>query len=927
MWMRLKDPKPLLLAAKGAFTLNVTSKPAPDAAKRQQTVQTPAVDPAQIVSDQAPLQLFGRLWRGYLRKHIWWLALAMGLMIIEGSTLGILSYMLQPMFDVVFVEGKSDLAFYVALGIFLLFVVRAFSGLFQRVIMTRTSYLASTELQIELLGHTLDLDNGFHSRTSPGALIERVQGDVTAIQGLWNIIITGAGRDFISLISLMAVAISIDWKWAAIAVVGAPVLLLPSIIVQRYIRRKSHVLREIAGRRTTRLDEIFHGVTPIKLNRMESYQNTRFAELSGQWVRSTVKAVAGQATVPGLVDVAVGLGFFCVLLFGGPEIASGEKTVGQFMSFFAAMSLAFQPLRRLADVAGYWQVMQASLSRIFGLMDTKPEVKDTAKPGTAIPTDSTITFDDVSLSYGDLPVLKNLSLTIPKGTTTALVGQSGAGKSTVFNVLTRLIDAQTGSVKIGGTNIADLKLDQLRSMFSVVSQDALLFDETLRENILLGRTDVTDAQLADVLKAANVTNFLKSMPDGLDTQVGPRGSNLSGGQRQRVAIARALLRNTPILLLDEATSALDAESEKVVQTALDKLAKGRTTLIIAHRLSTIRNADQIVVLDQGELAERGTHDELLAKKGIYANLHGLQFRTDDQPAPAKPRAVLPSQTGPAVAVLPYHNRPKWTMTNIALDDLDWPLGRPDRLKHGTVADMDRADHLLIYSRKQVYWQPRPTLKPNVSVMILEPEAIHGKHLKLAKRHHRRFHRILTHSPVLLDTISNARALAPAATMLTTWPAQPAPKQHMASLIASKKKDQPGHKLRHDIVDLIREKSLDVDIMGRGYKAFDNKADGLLPYRYSVVIENTQGHGYYTEKLIDAALCRTVPIYWGAPDIADHFDTDGMIICQSADDIAAALATMSAEDYASRADAIENNFHTAEAQANLHAHAASLLLNT
>jgi ABC-type multidrug transport system fused ATPase/permease subunit len=591
-------------------------------------LQNPAAEQDIAISTQTSGQLFRRLWHGYLRKHLWWLMGAMGLMIVEGSTLGLLSYMLQPMFDVVFVDGQSDKGFLVAIAILMLFVVRAFSGVAQRVIMTRISMTASTELQIDLLDHTLGLDNGFHSRTSPGTMIERVQGDVTAIQMLWNKIITGAGRDLVALVSLMIVAISIDWKWAAIAVVGAPVLLLPSIVVQRYIRRKSFQLRDLAGKRTTRLDEVFHGITPIKLNRMERYQRSRFSFLSQDWIRSSVKAAAGQATVPGLVDIAVGLGFFCVLIYGGPEIASGEKTVGQFMSFFAAMSLAFQPLRRLGDIAGHWQVMQASLSRIFGLMDVQPDVKDSAPESTPLPTDSTVTFENVSLAYGALPVLDGLSFTVPQGTTMALVGQSGAGKSTIFNVLTRLIDAQSGRVTIGDTETTDLRLEKLRSLFSVVSQEALLFDETLRENILLGRSDISDADLQPVLDAAHVTGFLSRLPAGLDTLVGPRGSNLSGGQRQRVAIARALLRDTPILLLDEATSALDAESEKAVQSALDTLSQGRTTLVIAHRLSTIRTADQIIVLDKGRQAEAGTHEELLAKGGHYAKLYQLQFSTE-----------------------------------------------------------------------------------------------------------------------------------------------------------------------------------------------------------------------------------------------------------------------------------------------------------
>ncbi|MFY0693045.1 MAG: ABC transporter ATP-binding protein [Paracoccaceae bacterium] len=574
------------------------------------------------------MKLFGRLWRGYLKQHVWWLVFASLLMIVEGSTLGLLSYMLQPMFDEVFVAGRSGAIWFVAIAIFSLFVIRAFAGGIQRVVMARVSLRSSTELQIDLLKHTLHLDNSFHSKSSPGNLIERVQGDVLAIQNLWGAVLTGAGRDSIALISLMIVAISIDWKWTAVAILGAPLLLLPSVVVQRYIRRKSNYLRELAGWRTTRLDEIFHGVTPIKLNRMESYQAERFSDISEQWVTSSVKTTAGQAAVPGLVDLAVGFGFFCVLMYGGPQIIAGEKTVGQFVSFFTAMSLAFQPLRRLGGIAGYWEMMQASLARIFALLDTEPEVRDRADPtrATPPPESSEITFSNVSLSFGDMPVLKDLSFTAPEGKTTALVGQSGAGKSTVFNTVTRLVDPKDGSVTIGDRNIQDMTLFDLRGLFSVVSQDSLLFDETLRENILLGRTDVSDARLDAVLEAAHVAEFLSTMPEGLKSPAGPRGSNLSGGQRQRIAIARALLRDTPILLLDEATSALDAESEILVQQALDRLSEGRTTLVIAHRLSTIRNADQILVLDQGHLAESGTHEDLMAHGGIYKRLHDLQFQ-------------------------------------------------------------------------------------------------------------------------------------------------------------------------------------------------------------------------------------------------------------------------------------------------------------
>jgi len=567
---------------------------------------------------------FARLWRSYLRKHLPWLILAAVLMIIEGSTLGALSYMLEPMFDEVFVAGRSDLVFWVGFGIFGLFAARAVAGVAQRIIMASVSFRTSSALQEDLLAHTLDLDNAFYQANPPGALIERVQGDVLAIQNTWNILILGAGRDTIALISLMIVAILVDPMWTLVAVIGAPLLMVPSLIVQRYIRKKSFALRDIAGRRTTRLDEIFHGITPIKLNTMEAYQKSRFHSVTAEHITASIKTQAGNATIPGIVDLSVGFGFFAVMLYGGQQIISGEKTIGEFMSFFAAMALAFQPIRRLANLAGMYQIMMASLTRIYGLFDTEPTITS-AISAPQTPAELDVQFDDVHLSYADTPVLRGVNFTAFAGKTTALVGLSGAGKSTIFNALTRLADPQSGTVRLGGEDIRNWPLEDLRHLISVVSQETLLFDETLRENILVGRTDVSEAQIAAAIEAAHVSDFLDDLPDGLDSPAGPRGSNLSGGQRQRIAIARAILRDTPILLLDEATSALDTKSEALVQSALERLSANRTTLVIAHRLSTIRSADQILVLSEGRVAEQGTHTELLNRGGLYTQLNALQF--------------------------------------------------------------------------------------------------------------------------------------------------------------------------------------------------------------------------------------------------------------------------------------------------------------
>ena len=570
--------------------------------------------------------LFGWLWRDYLRPQKWVLLAALLFMALEGSMLGALSWMIQPMFDNVFVQGETGTLSFVAFGILILFCIRAIAATGQKVLMVRVSQRAAALMRSRLLSHIMVLDSSFHQSNPPGQLIERVQGDVTVVNQIWAALMLGIGRDLIAVVFLFAVALSVDWVWTLVALVGIPFLVLPSLLAQAYVRARSGAARDLAGRMATRLDEVFHGINAIKLNALERYQSDRYDALSHDRVTAEVRAATGQAAVPALIDIMTGVGFMFVLLYGGAEIIAGEKTVGQFMSFFTAMSLTFEPLRRLGLMSGQWQMAAASIERLQDVLNLQPSLSS-PPVGAAKPVQAPqIELRDVTLNYGDLPVLRGASFTAAAGKTTALVGASGAGKSTVFNVLTRLVDPASGTVTLDGITAQDLTLGDLRSLFSVVSQDAALFDETLRDNVLLGKTGVTDAQLAQALDAAHVSDFLGQLPHGLDSAAGPRGSNLSGGQRQRVAIARALLRDTPILLLDEATSALDTKSEAIVQSALEQLSSGRTTLVIAHRLSTIRNADSIVVMDQGQVVDQGTHDALLDRGGIYADLYNLQFK-------------------------------------------------------------------------------------------------------------------------------------------------------------------------------------------------------------------------------------------------------------------------------------------------------------
>lgn len=569
------------------------------------------------------------LWRGYLRRHIPVMAVAVTLMAIEGGSLGLLSYAFKPMFDEIFVAGDRAAIPVVAAGVLAIFVIRGVAGFVQRLLMSRTALRISAELQRDLVDHMLTLDGIWFQRNAPGNLIERVRGDTGVATRVWNTLLTAGGRDVVSLISLLGVALSIDVVWTLVAMAGLPLLVLPIVGLQKWVRHMARVARSTAALVSTRLDEIFHGMTTIKLNRMERREGGRLGEAVDAQKAAQFRSQIGQSAMPAVIDLIGGLGFAAVLVLAGTQIMEGEKTLGDFMAFFAAIALVFEPLRRLGRVSGAWQAALASLERIYAVFQERPSILSPAvpRPLPAPGGQCDIALEDVRLAYGDAPALNGLTLTAKAGEMTALVGPSGAGKSTVFNLLTRLVEPQSGRVMVGGVPVSELALTELRDLFSVVTQDAPLFDESLRDNICLGR-DVPEARLAEVVAAAHIDDFLPALPAGLDSPAGPRGANLSGGQRQRVAIARALLRDAPVLLLDEATSALDARSEQAVQAALSGLAKGRTTLVIAHRLSTVRDADRIVVMDKGRAVETGIHEELLARNGLYAGLYRLQFASD-----------------------------------------------------------------------------------------------------------------------------------------------------------------------------------------------------------------------------------------------------------------------------------------------------------
>jgi ABC-type multidrug transport system fused ATPase/permease subunit len=568
--------------------------------------------------------LFPWLWRRFLRRYRGLMLLAMLFLAIEGGMSAMMSYMMKPLFDDGFMADNAGALGWIGLVFLGIFVLRGVTSVVQKIILARVSQLTMGDIRQDLLAHLMRLDMSFHLTHGPGHLIQRIEGDVEGIAKLWRTLITSAGKDLVSVVALLGLALWLDWAWTLTILLGAPLLMAPAMILQRYVRANARHVRDMAARMSSHVNESFLGILPVKLNQLETYQSRRYRLMTRDRVRTEVRSTAGSASMPGLIDVMSGLAFAGILYFGGREIVGGDKTVGDFMAFFTAIGMMFDPLRRLGAVSGAWQVAAASIERIRELLDITPTLRDPdhpLPPPTGVPA---ISLRDVHLSFGEAPALRGLDLEIEAGKTTALVGASGAGKSTVFNLLTRLVDPDRGDVLLGDVPVNAMTLADLRGSFSVVTQEALLFDDSLRENLILDR-DVTPEALKRALQDAHMADFLPRLEKGLDSPVGPRGSALSGGQRQRVAIARALLRDAPILLLDEATSALDAQSETVVQRALDQLAEGRTTLVIAHRLSTIRNADKIVVMEAGRVVEEGTHEELLQMAGSYAELYAMQF--------------------------------------------------------------------------------------------------------------------------------------------------------------------------------------------------------------------------------------------------------------------------------------------------------------
>jgi len=475
------------------------------------------------------------------------------------------------------------------------------------------------DLRTRLFRHLLDLSAGFYNQNSTGQLISRVINDTGMLQVVLGNATAIIVRDPVTLVVLVSTLLWMQTKLTLITLVVMPACLVPIIIFNKKIRRSSREMQSRSADLTQTMTESFTGYRIVKAYNLEDTVTAEFHNTTRGAVSHYMRIVRASNTTGPLIEFFGSCGVALLLAY----VIYHHQPIQNFLQLIGSVFMIYAPLKNLNMLHNWVTQGRAASERVFELMEMKNTVPEPSQPKALNARNADVVFENLDFSYGEKAVLRNINLTIKAGQLVALVGSSGSGKTTMANLLLRFYDPQQGAVRIGGMSIRDVSTHDLRSQIAVVSQEVILFDDTIRRNIALGRPGATDEEVIAAARHANAYDFIMDKPKGFDTLIGEKGIMLSGGQRQRIAIARAVLRNAPILVLDEATSALDNESERAVQAALDELMKERTTLCIAHRLSTILHADLIVVLDQGRIVETGRHDELIQRDGVYRRLYEL----------------------------------------------------------------------------------------------------------------------------------------------------------------------------------------------------------------------------------------------------------------------------------------------------------------
>ncbi|MCH2037395.1 MAG: ABC transporter ATP-binding protein/permease [Rickettsiales bacterium] len=566
--------------------------------------------------------LVSRLLSNYIKPYTFKIVVAVFCMIIVAITTAANAWTMQPVLDDIFLKKDGDMLMLIPAVVLTIAIVKGIAVYGQSFIMKFVGQRIITDVQQQLFKHLLHSDlSSFHDNRS-GNLLSRFSNDITIMRRSVSNVLTGIAKETLTLIFLIGLMFYQNWIMALLAFTVFPVAIYPVLRLGKRMRKISNDTQHKLGDFTVRLDETFKGIKVVKSYNREPYELKRSNSMMEDLFSLYVKAARTESLASPIMETLGGIAIAAVIWYGGYQVIYGDTTPGAFFSFITALIMAYKPMKSLSGLNTALQEGLAAAKRLFVMLDVTPEIQNPQNPQSIELASHEIRFTDVDFGYQPSEnIISNLSLHVPAGKTVALVGASGGCKTTLMRLLLRFYDVNSGSISIGNHDIRTLSLDTLRDLTALVSQDVLLFDDTIRANIAYGNLDANDEEIKNAAIQSAADDFIQDFPDGYDTIVGQNGAKLSGGQRQRIAIARAILKNAPILLLDEATSALDTISEQKIQHALESLMQDKTTLVIAHRLSTIQNADIIYVIENGSVIESGSHDSLMNDKAAYYRLH------------------------------------------------------------------------------------------------------------------------------------------------------------------------------------------------------------------------------------------------------------------------------------------------------------------
>lgn len=553
------------------------------------------------------------------------LSFAMGCMMVVGVSTSATAFLIKPVLDDIFLKQDVRMLKIIPVAIVIIYFLRGIAYYCQVYLMSYVGQSIITSLRNTLFSKIQDLSLSFFHEEKTGTLMSRVTNDVNIVKEMVSNAVTGALKDSFTIVCLTIVIFYRDWKMAIFAFLILPIAFFPIVEFGRRVRKVSTRYQEAMADMSSFLHETFFGNKIVKAFGRESYEKKRFLKKTHNIFNLEMKAVVARSLSAPIMEFLGGIGVAFIIWYGGSKVIAGTSTPGTFFSFMAAVIMLYEPVKKLSKLNNSIQQGLAATDRVFDIIDKESDIREHHNPVDIKPGLHRVTFKNVFFKYDNTTVLEDINLDVKAGEILALVGMSGGGKTSLVNLIPRLYDVTEGSILIDGIDIRKASISSLRNQIAIVTQDPILFNDTIRNNIAYGNHNASNKDIERVAKAAYAYNFIQRLPDKFDASIGELGGRLSGGEKQRICIARALLKDAPILILDEATSSLDSEAETLVQKALENLMRGRTTFVIAHRLSTISYAQRIIVIVGGKIVEEGNQNELIARHGEYYKLYQMQF--------------------------------------------------------------------------------------------------------------------------------------------------------------------------------------------------------------------------------------------------------------------------------------------------------------